>query len=86
MRIGYTFSISGDYSSDRITIVLEREEEAAKGDLTYITIKGISKQTVGDVSAQIRKSRQPDPYKHKGVRYANEVIRKKIGKRAVVQA
>ncbi len=65
---------------------LKLVKSADKGDLTYITVKGISKQIVGDVSAQIRKSRQPDPYKHKGVRYADEVIRKKIGKRAVVQA
>jgi large subunit ribosomal protein L6 len=41
---------------------------------------------VGDVAALIKKTRKPDPYKHKGVRYADEVLRKKIGKRAVVQA
>jgi large subunit ribosomal protein L6 len=61
-------------------------KSAEKGDLTYITLKGISKQLVGDVAAQIKKTRTPDPYKHKGVRYADEVIRKKVGKRAVVQA
>ena len=61
-------------------------KSAEKGDLTYITIKGISKQLVGDVAADIKKKRKPDPYKHKGVRYAKEFIRKKVGKRAVVQA
>jgi large subunit ribosomal protein L6 len=60
-------------------------KSAEKGDLTYITIKGISKQLVGDVAAEIRKTRKPDPYKHKGVRYAKEFIRKKVGKRAIVQ-
>lgn len=60
-------------------------KSADKGDLTYITIKGIDKQLVGDVAAQIKKARTPDPYKHKGVRYEKEVIRKKVGKRAVVQ-
>ncbi len=61
-------------------------KSAEKGDLTYITLKGISKQLVGDVAAHIKNTRIPDPYKHKGVRYADEVIRKKVGKRAVVQA
>jgi len=60
-------------------------KSAEKGDLTYITIKGISKQLVGDIAAEIRKTRKPDPYKHKGVRYAKEFIRKKVGKRAIVQ-
>ncbi len=61
-------------------------KSAEKGDLTYITLNGIDKQKVGDIAALIKKTRKPDPYKHKGVRYAHEVLRKKIGKRAVVQA
>ncbi|UCC12520.1 MAG: 50S ribosomal protein L6 [candidate division WOR-3 bacterium] len=61
-------------------------KSADKGDLTYITLSGIDKQLVGDVAATIKKTRVPDPYKHKGIRYADEVIRKKVGKRAVVQA
>ncbi len=61
-------------------------KSAEKGDLTYITLKGINKQLVGDVAARIKKTRKPDPYKHKGIRYADEVIRKKVGKRAIVQA
>ncbi|KPK63862.1 hypothetical protein AMJ83_05280 [candidate division WOR_3 bacterium SM23_42] len=61
-------------------------KSAEKGDLTYITLKGVDKQKVGDVAALVKKTRKPDPYKHKGVRYADEVLRKKIGKRAVVQA
>lgn len=61
-------------------------KSADKGDLTYITLKGVDKQIVGDIAAAVKKIRKPDPYKHKGVRYADEVIRKKVGKRAVVQA
>lgn len=61
-------------------------KSAEKGDLTYITLRGIDKQKVGDVAALIKKTKKPDPYKHKGVRYENEILRKKIGKRAVVQA
>jgi large subunit ribosomal protein L6 len=65
---------------------LQTIKSADKGDLTHITVKGIDKQLVGDVAALIKNTRIPDPYKHKGVRYATEVIRKKVGKRAVVQA
>jgi large subunit ribosomal protein L6 len=61
-------------------------KSAEKGDLTYITLKGIDKQKVGDIAALVKKTKKPDPYKHKGVRYADEVLKKKIGKRAVVQA
>lgn len=69
-----------------VTCELKVVKSADKGDLTYITLKGINKQLLGDVAATIKKTRVPDPYKHKGIRYADEVIRKKVGKRAVVQA
>lgn len=47
---------------------------------TIVTIKGIDKELVGQVSAKIRDLRRPDPYKGKGVKYAGEVLRKKAGK------
>ena len=47
---------------------------------TRFSISGIDKQQVGQVAANIRKLRKPDPYKGKGVRYAGEVIRRKVGK------
>jgi large subunit ribosomal protein L6 len=47
---------------------------------TRFSVSGIDKQTVGEISAKIRKLRKPDPYKGKGVRYAGEVIRRKVGK------
>ncbi|WP_115790331.1 50S ribosomal protein L6 [Arthrobacter silvisoli] len=47
---------------------------------TKFSVSGISKQQVGEVAANIRKLRKPDPYKGKGVRYAGEVIRRKVGK------
>ena len=43
-------------------------------------VEGIDKQKVGEVAANIRKLRKPDPYKGKGVRYQGEVIRRKAGK------
>ena len=49
---------------------------------TEIVVKGIDKQLVGEIAAQIRRHRPPEPYKGKGVRYADEQIRRKVGKRA----
>ncbi len=45
-----------------------------------LTVRGIDKQAVGEVAANIRKLRKPEPYKGKGVRYAGEQIRRKVGK------
>ena len=47
---------------------------------TKLTVHGIDKQAVGEVAANIRKLRKPEPYKGKGVRYAGEVVRRKAGK------
>ncbi len=47
---------------------------------TRIVVKGIDKQLVGEVAANIRKLRKPEPYKGKGVRYSGEVVRRKVGK------
>ena len=47
---------------------------------TRFAVEGIDKQKVGEVAANIRKLRKPDPYKGKGVRYAGEVVKRKVGK------
>jgi large subunit ribosomal protein L6 len=47
---------------------------------TKFSVEGIDKQKVGETAAKIRKLRKPDPYKAKGVKYAGEVIRRKVGK------
>lgn len=49
---------------------------------TKITVKGIDKQRVGQVAADIRKWRKPEPYKGKGIRYEGEYVRRKLGKAA----
>ena len=49
---------------------------------TQIIVRGIDKQSVGQVAADIRRLRPPEPYKGKGIRYAGEVVRRKVGKRA----
>jgi large subunit ribosomal protein L6 len=49
---------------------------------TQIIVRGIDKQSVGQVAADIRRLRPPEPYKGKGIRYAGEIVRRKVGKRA----
>jgi large subunit ribosomal protein L6 len=49
---------------------------------TRIVVRGISKQIVGEVAANIRKQRPPEPYKGKGIRYEGEYVARKVGKRA----
>ena len=49
---------------------------------TEVVVRGIDKQRVGEITAQIRRTRPPEPYKGKGIRYAGEHVRRKVGKRA----
>ena len=49
---------------------------------TQISVKGVDKQQVGEIAAEIRKVRPPEPYKGKGIRYQGEYVRRKAGKRA----
>ena len=49
---------------------------------TQVVVRGIDKQAVGEITAQIRGVRPPEPYKGKGIRYAGEAVRRKVGKRA----
>jgi large subunit ribosomal protein L6 len=49
---------------------------------TEIVVKGVDKQQVGQIAAEVRKVRPPEPYKGKGIRYRGEYVRRKVGKRA----
>ena len=51
-------------------------------DKSGLTIAGIDKELVGRFAAEIRAQKKPEPYKGKGIRYAGEVIRRKVGKKA----
>jgi large subunit ribosomal protein L6 len=53
-----------------------------KVDKNIITVSGIDKQSVGQLAARIRAFRKPEPYKGKGIRYADEIVRRKAGKKA----
>lgn len=54
-----------------------------KVEKNIITVSGIDKQLVGQIAAEIREKRKPEPYKGKGIRYQGEVVRRKAGKKAV---
>lgn len=69
--LGYTHPILFK-APEGITFELEKE--------VLITVRGIDKQLVGQTAAQIRELRKPEPYKGKGVRYAGEFVRRKVGK------
>jgi large subunit ribosomal protein L6 len=69
--LGYSHSITVDPPAG-ITLTVEGNDK--------LTVSGIDKQAVGEVAANIRKLRKPEPYKGKGVRYAGENVRRKAGK------
>jgi large subunit ribosomal protein L6 len=69
--LGYSHPIVFDIPQG-IDIAIEKQ--------THITVTGIDRQLVGQVAADIRRMRKPDPYKQKGVRYTGEVLKKKVGK------
>ncbi len=66
--------------SHSITVTPPDGISFAVENATRFSVQGIDKQQVGEVAANIRKLRKPDPYKGKGVRYAGETIRRKVGK------
>jgi large subunit ribosomal protein L6 len=71
LQLGYSHPITFN-APEGVTFTVEGP--------TKLTVSGIDKQQVGEVAANIRKLRKPEPYKGKGVRYAGEQIRRKVGK------
>jgi large subunit ribosomal protein L6 len=69
--LGYSHSITVE-PPEGVTFTVEAP--------TRFSVSGIDKQRVGEVAANLRKLRKPDPYKGKGVRYAGEQVRRKVGK------
>jgi large subunit ribosomal protein L6 len=72
LNVGYSHPIRFDPPKD-ITFSVEDRSKT-------ITVSGIDKQLVGEIAAQIRKTRPPEPYKGKGIRYDGEYVRRKAGK------
>ena len=69
--LGYSHPVVFDIPKG-IDVVIDKQ--------THITVTGVDCQLVGQVAANIRRLRKPDPYKQKGVRYMGEVLKKKVGK------
>jgi len=65
---------------DGLTVEVQAPQARGETEPARFTIKGADKQAVGELAARVRKSRPPEPYKGKGVRYAGERIRRKAGK------
>ena len=84
--VGYTIEKKGDFILINVGFSHPVYFQIPEGitvdipNVTTIVIKGYNKQNVGDMAAKIRSIRKPEPYKGKGIKYSNEVIRRKAGK------
>ena len=77
LNLGYAHPIEFE-PPEGINITTERD---SRTNWTVITVSGIDKELVGQTAANIRSFREPDPYKGKGVRYLDEIVRTKVGKK-----
>ena len=86
--VGYRFNVQGQKLvisagySHQVEMQIPQELTVESSSNTEITVKGIDKVLVGEFAANIRKVRPPEPYKGKGIRYKDEHIRRKEGKKA----
>ncbi|MDD3241293.1 MAG: 50S ribosomal protein L6 [Bacilli bacterium] len=86
--VGYRFTLKGDVLviaagySHPVELEIPTGLTVESISNTEIIVKGIDKVLVGEFAANIRKVRKPEPYKGKGIRYKNEVVRRKEGKKA----
>ena len=86
--VGYRFTVKGKVLdivagySHHVELSIPEGLTVEQVSNTEITVKGIDKQLVGEFAAKIRKVRKPEPYKGKGIRYKDEFVRRKEGKKA----
>ena len=86
--VGYRFQVKGKElevtagKSHKDLVKIPEGLTVEQVSNTEITVKGISKELVGEFAAKVRKLRKPEPYKGKGIRYKDEFIRRKEGKKA----
>ena len=85
--VGYTAEKKGDFLlvnagySHPVYLYIPNGINIEVPSTTSIVVKGINKQNVGDIASKIRSIRKPEPYKGKGIKYIDEVIRRKAGKK-----
>ena len=88
LGVGYRFNVQGQKLtinagySHPVVMDIPAELTVEQVSNTEITIKGIDKVVLGEFAANVRKVRQPEPYKGKGIRYKDEHVRRKEGKKA----
>ena len=86
--VGYRFNVSGNKItinagySNPVVVYAPEDIKLDSSSNTELIVSGIDKQKVSEFAANIRKIRKPEPYKGKGIRYKNEVVRRKEGKKA----
>lgn len=86
--VGYRFNVQGNKIvvnagySHPVEVVMPSGISAELVSSTELTLKGIDKQKVAEFAANVRKIREPEPYKGKGIRYKDEIVRRKEGKKA----
>jgi len=85
--VGYKAEVQGDILNLQLGYSHPIEYKISKGieinvEKNIITVSGIDKQQVGQTAAEIRSLRKPEPYKGKGIKYVDEIIRRKVGKAA----
>ena len=86
--VGYRFSVSGNKISvsagysHNVDVAVPAGITVSSPSNTELTISGIDKQKVSEFAANVRKIREPEPYKGKGIRYKEEYVRRKEGKKA----
>ena len=88
LGVGYKFNVQGQKLtinagySHPVVMDIPAELTVEQVSNTEITVKGIDKVLLGEFAANVRKVRQPEPYKGKGIRYKDEHVRRKEGKKA----
>jgi large subunit ribosomal protein L6 len=80
LNLGYSHPIEFPIP-EGIGIKVEKQARTIQNYVATLIISGADKQLVGQVAADLRALREPDPYKGKGIRYTNEVVRLKVGKK-----
>jgi large subunit ribosomal protein L6 len=73
MQLGFSHPVEVEIPSD-IELTVEKNN---------LTIRGINKESVGQFTATVREYKKPEPYKGKGIRYSDEIVRRKEGKKTV---
>ncbi len=83
MALGFTHPVIYEIPKGIDIEVIYPKSKEDKELVAEIVVKGVDKQQVGQVAAEIRAFKPPEPYKGKGIRYKGEYVRKKLGKRAI---